>query len=76
MLKPETKQILEGVNATPFGRALREFLDEEMKKIESVKGCKSEAEMFGKQIAVDLIEKLFSFMKPQDIVKSKPRQYD
>jgi len=63
MISPEAKKILEGVNATPFGRALQEFLDDEYKTLDSVRDCVSLDDVKGRQHAIKILDKLFGHLR-------------
>lgn len=75
MLKPEQKEILEQLGASHFGKVLREYLDDAEKELDSVKGCTSLDEVLGKQYALAVLAKLFSFMKEKETPKSKTQNY-
>jgi hypothetical protein len=65
MISPEQKKLLEDLNSTPYGKAIKAFLDDETSKIDTVVGARttSREEMIGREIALELVEKLFSFMR-------------
>lgn len=76
MINPEVRKILEGVNATPFGRALKEFLDDEMVRLNDVSACTSWEDVLGRKQAIKTIQSLFSFMKsPTDTEKNTTNPY-
>ena len=75
-MRQETKQILESVNATPFGKALQEFLDDQFEELNNVQACKSWEDTLGRQHAIAIIEKLFSFMKPNNSANKVQRTYE
>lgn len=62
MISPETRKTLEDLGKTPYGKALQEFLLEELKNIDTVKGVKTLDEIIGRQIALEVVNKLFSIM--------------
>lgn len=68
-------KLLAELGRSPQGRALREFLDEQMREIGDVDNCKTEAEMIGAQRAKKLVKKLFSFMDAKKPGKSKKTNY-
>lgn len=63
-MKPESKKLLEELPRTTYGKALQEYLDEEVAKIDTVKGAKglSHDQLVGREIALEIVEKLFYFM--------------
>lgn len=65
MISPEHKKLLEQLSSTPYGMALMAFLNEEIGMIDTVRGTKdrTKEEDIGRELALDLIDKLFSFMK-------------
>lgn len=75
MLKQEQKEILEQLGRSHFGKALQEYLTDAEKELDSVKGCTSFDEVLGKQYALAVLAKLFSFMKEQEAPKSKTNNY-
>lgn len=62
MIRPEIKQIFEGINATPYGKALQEFLDNELNELDRASSCKNWEDTLARAHAVKIIEKLFSLM--------------
>jgi hypothetical protein len=62
MINPEIKKILEGVNSTPFGRALREYLEDELSQIKDVENATSWEDALGRKHAGRIIRKVFSFL--------------
>lgn len=74
MTEPE-KKILDELKSSPFGKVLSLYLEEELSKIDSVKGIKSLEEVYGKQYAIDLVEKLFHFLKRETPKNNNNNQY-
>lgn len=71
-MKPEDKKLLEDLSRTSYGKALSTFLDIELKDLKNVSNAKSWDDTLGRQHAVRIIERLFSFMQEKKIVeKSK-----
>lgn len=75
MITPETKKLLEELNRNNYGKALREYLDAELAEIKNICNAKTLKEMEGRQHAVKLIEKLFSFMEERKASQRGPNQY-
>lgn len=74
MNKEERKKLLSELSKSPQGKALADFLDEELAKLDSVKGVTSLDEALGRGKAVEIIERLFSFMErrnPQVVHKGR-----
>lgn len=65
MDKETRKKHLEELKNTPYGKALLSFLEEEISNIDTVKGARllSKEEMIGREIALEILEKLFYFME-------------
>jgi hypothetical protein len=72
MISPEARKLLEELGKTNFGQALREFLDDELKSIDTVDGVTTLDEALGRDKAVKLIRKIFSFLD-KDKKVDKPR---
>ena len=66
------KKLLQDFKESPYAIALSAYLEDEMKKIESVKGVKSLDEALGKQYAIELLEKLFNFLQRKTTLNNKP----
>jgi len=76
MITPQYREILNGISTTQYGRALQEYLEEELNKIDTVVGVKSLEEVIGRQHAVDLIKKIFAFTKEQKVDTKSKNQYN
>ena len=75
MIKQESKELLEGLRLTNYGKALKELLDEKYSEIGDIKTCNSWEEVVGRKYALKLIDEIFYFMKEKVDVTNKPR-YD
>jgi len=75
MIKSEIKEILEGINATPFGRALQAFLDDKLEELNNVQNCTSWEDTLGRKHATKVLEDLFSLMKIQKSKVASKNQY-
>jgi hypothetical protein len=71
MISPETRRLLEDLGKSPYSRAIQDFLDDELANIDTVRGVKSLEESLGREIALNLVERLFSFMKRPNPQRSK-----
>lgn len=69
MIDPKAKEILNGINATPYGRALQEFLDDQIKELSDLEKITSYEDALGRKYAVQTLKKLFSLMKISNTVK-------
>lgn len=74
-MQPDRKKLLSDLNNTAYGAALREYLNEELTKIDTVKGVTTLDEAIGRKHAVELVEKLFAFMESKQEVKKGNNQY-
>lgn len=64
-MKPEIKELLLQLPRTSQGQALKVFLDEEFDKINDVTDIKTIEQAIGKQIAMQTLNKIFSFYYEQ-----------
>lgn len=72
-MTPENKQLLQDLARTSYGKALSEFLGEELSILKDVNNAKSWDDTLANQKASRIIEKLFNFMqekKTTDKVKT------
>ena len=70
------KKLLKELPQSLYGKALQEFLDEEYDIINNVQSCKTIEELKGRQLALETLEKLFSFMKEIKIEIKNKNQYE
>lgn len=75
MIKPESKEILKNMLATQHGRALEEFLLDELESIGDITQAKNWEDVVGRQYYVKSIEKLFALMGKTKLDKRKHNQY-
>lgn len=61
-MNPEQKKLLQELGASPFGTALKAFLNTELGKIKDVSNAKSWDDTLARQHAAHIIEQLFSFL--------------
>jgi hypothetical protein len=76
MIAPQYKEVLDMLYQTPQGKALREYLEEERKKIDTVKDVTSLEEVLGRKHALELIDKIFGFLKEKKIDSPSRNQYN
>lgn len=75
MITPEEKKELSGLKHTSFGRALVAYLTDEMNDLNDITTPKSWEETQGRQYAVKVIRKLFSFMEDKKPKGKGKNQY-
>ena len=64
------------MSKSQYGKALEVFLKEELDNIDDISSCKTLKEMEGRQFAIKLINKLFSFMQARNTTESVKNQYE
>lgn len=62
MISPDTKRLLEELGKMPYGKALKEFIDEELKEVSDITKIESWDDALARQKAIHIVRKLFSFM--------------
>lgn len=75
MLSKESRQLLEELDKTQYGRALREFVDDELAALSDVENCESWDDTLGRKHAVRILRRLFSFMQERKTIKRDPNTY-
>ena len=70
------KKILKELPATQYGAALKAFLEDELRRIDSVDGIKSFEEVRGRQIAKELIKEIFAFYPKEAFDTLSKRKYN
>lgn len=77
MLKPETRQRLEELSRSMYGVALRDYLNEKRAIIGDIKTATSWEHTVGKQMALEVIDEVFSFLEEKRPVDNKTgNQYE
>ena len=76
MISENSKKLLKEISSSTYGKALLEYLDEEYVIINDVKSCKTVEEMKGRQLALQTLDKLFSFMKEIKVEIKSKNQYE
>lgn len=71
----DKQKLLQELGKTPYGKALKEYLEEELRSIGDVDNAKNEAELVGAQIAKKTVRKLFSFLEEKKPAKPRRRNY-
>jgi len=72
----EHKKILQDMSKSQYGKVLEIFLKEELDSIDDISSCKTLKEMEGRQFAIKLINKLFSFMQNRNTTEREKNQYE
>lgn len=75
MIDPKVKEILEGVNSTPYGRALKEFFEDEIREHSDLEKIESWEETLGRKYYVKTLRKLMAIMK-MEAPKNTPKSYE
>jgi DNA topoisomerase IA len=75
MITPENKKLLEQLKTSPYGRALNEYLQENLQEILDIRSTKSWEETLGRQFAAKVITDLFSMMEEKPLVDKKKNMY-
>lgn len=75
ILKQENHELLEHMAKTPYGTALKEYLEAALRDIKDISTAQTWEETLGRKFAVKLVEDLFSFMKEKKIVDKSKNQY-
>lgn len=73
MINPETRKLLEQMSSGPYGRALSEYLYEEMKEIRDVEKVESWEDALANKKVVKIVNKLFSFLEKKTVEVDKPK---
>jgi hypothetical protein len=76
MLQPQYKELIEGMSKTVQGKALQEFLIEEVAKLNDVSTINSFEETLGRKRAIEIINKIFSFLKEKKVDGSSRTSYN
>lgn len=79
MITLEQKKILSDLNISQYGNALRDFLQEKISFLEDVrtipKDAFVQAEVIGRQRALEIVDDLFGFMEGIQKTKKAKNQY-
>ncbi len=76
MINPESKKLLQGMSKTQYGKALKDFLDEEVSDIGDITKVESWEETLGRKYALKLIKKLFSFLEEKTVASKSKSTYE
>ena len=63
MNKEIRQKTLKALRTNSEGAALKEWLEEEIREVNSVTDCNTLDEVFGKKYAVKVLENLFAFLR-------------
>lgn len=74
-LNQEEKKILQDMSNSQYGIILRKYLDGEMESIRDVTSAKSWDEAQANQKVVGIVEKLFGFMRNEQVKEKNKNQY-
>lgn len=72
MISPQYKDLIDGMGKTSQGSALRELLSDEISKLNDVRTIDSFDEVLGRKRAIEIIDKVFGFLKEKK-VDTQPR---
>lgn len=75
MITPETREQLQGLNGTSYGKALKDYLNEELGEIQNLQTIKSWEETLGRQYAEKVILKLLAIMEKENTKGLSKNQY-
>lgn len=75
-MKESTKELLEQLGKSHFGKALTEFLEEEINKLDTVMGVKTIEETIGRQKAVEILKEKFWFLNLKEPEKFEKNRYE
>lgn len=73
MIKPETSKLLEEMGKGPYGVALREVLEEELKEIGDIQKATSWDDTLARQKSTAALKKIFSFLNKTTPRIDKPK---
>lgn len=65
MISPDDHELLRQLSRTPYGRALRHYLDEKYAEIGNISTTKSWDETLGRQFALKFLQELFALMEDE-----------
>lgn len=75
ILDQQTKEALENLNNTPYGAALKAYLEKAKGEINDVKTMNTIDELLGRKYALKYIDELFSFMGEKKVEVRNKNQY-
>ena len=75
ILTPEKQKILSEINRTPYGKVLREYLDQALAEIGDINTTQNWEETLGRKFAIKLIKDLFGFMEEKKDTSVKKNNY-
>ncbi len=74
MISPQSRELLNNMDKTPFGIALKEYFDSELKELRDIVNCTPE-EFQGRKLAVKIILKLSTLMETEPEKPISKNQY-
>lgn len=75
-MREAVKNLLYELPKTSHGKALKEYLDEQIKEVNDVTGVVTLEDVKGKQIAVKILKKIFAFLGDKSVDVKPKNQYN
>lgn len=75
MTKDERQEVIEHIQGSPIGEAVRGLIGDMIEDLDSVDGVNSTEEILGRQFAIKKLKRLSSHLKEQGEEKSKGSEY-
>lgn len=75
MIDPKIKETLDQLATSHFGTALGVYLTEAKKELNDVTMCESWDDTLGRKKAVQILDKIFGFLKEKEIPQTKKNNY-
>jgi len=74
-MKTETRETLLSMKNSVYGKAIKEFLEENLEKIGDINSCESWEETLGRKYSLRLLKDLFAFLEDKPEKQSKANPY-
>lgn len=75
-ISPQDKQLLVELTRSPYGKALKAFLEDELNTIGDITTCTTWEETLGRKLSIQTIKKLFYFMEEKKPTTTQKARYD
>lgn len=75
IIDQQTKETIGNLNNTPYGVALKVYLEKAREEINDVKTMSTLDELLGRKYALKYIDELFSFMGEKKVETKSKNQY-
>jgi len=75
MISPQNRALLETLPSSAHGRALQEYLEEEIQSIGDISSCQSWDETLGRKHAIKLLKGILFFYEEKKSKPKSPSQY-